>query len=324
MSGSPPATRPNPGALAIGTAPLGGLYAPVDDADAQAALVAAAQGGVTHFDTAPHYGRGLAEQRLGSFLAHADDPDRFTVSTKVGRFIHPLTRRAPDDLFLGAPPGESSFDFSPSAVHTQLAQSRRRLGRDHIDIVFVHDPDDHLDAALGAFDTLAKLRDRGDIDAVGVGTNSASVVTSLIDRVGLDVVLLAGRITLLETSGERVAAHCAANGIPVFVAGVFQSGILAGGDSDTYDYLPAPALIRRRVGELAAVCSTHDVALHTAAAAHPRRITGVTTTLIGVRSPAESADALADRDAALSPEFWSEIDAVRSAWTHDQITRSNP
>ncbi len=315
MTPQSPSTRFDPGPLAIGTAPLGGLYAPVSDADAAGALQRAADSGITHFDTAPHYGRGLAEERLGAFLASVDHPERFTVSTKVGRDVVRTAERAAGDMFTGAPPGESVFDFSPTAIRRQLDASRARLGRDRIDLVLLHDPDDHLDAALAAAEGLASLRDTGRIGAIGVGTNSAGVADHLLDRVDLDAVLLAGRITLLETSGEATAARCARQGVLLLAAGVFQSGILAGEAGGTYDYGPAPEAIRDRVAQLGVVCDRFGVSLRTVAANHPRRITGVTTTLVGVRSAAEVADAVGDHDTTLPAELWDEIDTVRATWT---------
>lgn len=306
------ATTLEPGPLSIGTAPLGGLYAPVTDADARATLEAAVAGGVTHFDTAPHYGRGLAEERLGAFLAAEDRAGALTVSTKVGRHVRPLALRAADDVFLGAPPGESVFDFTPAGVRAQLDASRARLRRDHVDVALVHDPDDHLDAAPSAFEELARQRDEGRIGAIGVGTNSAAVAHHLLDRVDLDVVLLAGRITLLETSGESVAARCAAAGISLLAAGVLQSGILAGGAGDTYDYLPAPEPVRRRVAALRTVCEGHGATLHQVAINHPRRVPGVTTTLVGVRSPAEVTAALDAFALDLPDILWAAVDEVRA------------
>lgn len=320
-SGSPP--RCELGPLAIGTAPLGGLYEAVDDRDALEALTRAALGGVRHFDTAPHYGRGLAEERLGAFLATVDDPERITVSTKIGRWVHTTAVRSADDIFLGARPGESVFDFSVEAVHGQLEASRRRLGRDRIDLVFVHDPDDHLDAGLQAAAELVRLRENGSIGAVGVGTNSAPVADHFLDRIDLDAVLLAGRITLLTTSGEPVAARCAEQGVAFIAAGVLQSGILAGGSRDTYDYLPAPDHIRDRVTALEAVCEARGVALHTAAITHPRRIPGVTTTLVGVRSAVEATSAVDDIDATVPDGFWEAIDLVRTDW-HDEVEETRP
>lgn len=313
---SPVMTRPlHPGRLAIGTAPLGGLYAPVDDTDAARALEAALARGVTHFDTAPHYGRGLAESRLGAFLARHGDDESITVSTKVGRRVRATAARTDDDIFLGAPPGESIFDFSGPGIRAELDESRERLGRDFIDVVLIHDPDDHLDEIPTAAAELVRQRDAGTIGAIGIGTNSAAVALHALDVADLDVVLLAGRITLLNDSGEAVAARCARDGVTLFAAGVFASGILAGGDGATYDYLPAPETIRTRVAELTDTCTRHGVSLHAAAINHARRINGVTTTLVGVRSAAE-ATAAADALATDLPDgLWAELDALRAGWS---------
>jgi len=317
----------------VGTAPLGGLYAAVGDAQARATLEAAAAGGGTHFDTAPHYGRGLAEERLGAFLAavRGTGPSgaSLTVSTKVGRHVRPLGRRAAGDIFLGAPPGESVFDFSPAGVRAQLDASRARLRRDRIDVVLLHDPDDHLDEAPRAAEELARQRDQGAVGAIGVGTNRAPVAHHLLDRIDLDVVLLAGRMTLLDDSGGSVARRCARGGAMLLAAGVFQSGILAAGEGSgrgagagpgdapptaTYDYLPAPEPVRRRVAEMRAVCAEYGVTLHRAAINHPRRHPGVTTTLVGVRSPDEVAAALDAIDADLPGELWVALDRIRERY----------
>lgn len=303
----------DPGPLAIGTAPIGGLYSAVPDATATAMLHAAVDAGITHFDSAPHYGRGLAEARLGAFLSTVDRSARLTVSTKVGRRVRSLSARPSDDVFLGAPPGESVFDFTPEGVRAELAESRARLGRDFVDLVLVHDPDEHLEEVPAAVEELARQRDAGDIGAIGVGTNSAAVVEHLLDRVPLDAVLLAGRITLLESSGDEVAERYAGAGVTLLAAGVFQSGILAGADGDTYDYLPAPAAVRRRVEALRDACRQHGTTLHRAAINFPRRIPGVTTTLVGVRSPEELSVAVDAFGANLPDELWQSIDALRDA-----------
>lgn len=304
------------GILAVGTAALGGLYAPVSDDIAMATLITAAERGITHFDTAPHYGRGLAERRLGDFLRRVDPRQELTVSTKVGRTTRELDTRPGDDIFLGAPPGESIFDFTASGIRQQLTESRDRLGRDFIDVVLLHDPDDHLDEALVAAEELFEQRVSGRIGAVGVGTNSAAVAEHLLDRIRLDVVLLAGRITLLEDSGEAVAARCNDDHVALLAAGVFQSGILAGGD--TYDYFPAPVEIRTKVDELTKVCESHGSTLQEAAINHPGRVTGVTTTVVGVRSPAEVDQAVDAINTDLPSRLWVEIDRIRSHGTQER------
>ena len=314
MVGSRPTGQLGLGNLALGTAPLGGLYDTVTDAQATGTLECALSVGITHFDTAPHYGRGLAESRVGQFLRTLENPESVTVSTKVGRRVRELDIRPADDIFFGAPPGESVFDFSPEGILDELNESRIRLGRDHIDVALLHDPNDHLDEALAAAEVLIRQRDSGRVGAIGVGTNSASVAQHLMDRIDIDVVLLAGRITLLESSGESVAQHCADSGVALLAAGVFQSGILTGA-TDTYDYLPAPPHIRERVAQLQEVCQGHHVRLHQVAINHPRRIAGVSTTVVGARSPAE-VNAAADAFASVLPDaLWAEIDELRSTFT---------
>lgn len=305
---------PTFGTLALGTAPLGGLFSAVDDETARRTLLAAAAAGITHLDTAPHYGRGLAEERIGAFLAAVVEPARFTVSTKVGRRIERTATRSDDDIFLGAPPGRSIFDFTPSAIRTGLEQSRERLGRDHLDLVLLHDPDDHLDEIPAAADELRSQQSEGRIGAIGVGTNRADVAHRLLDRIPLDVVLLAGRITLLDRSGESIAARCSAEGITLLVGGVLQSGILAGDatGSGSYDYRPAPPPIRRRVAELTEICRRHGIPLHHAAVAHPRRIDGVSTVVVGTRHPNEVEAAAEALTRPIPKEVWDDLDARRA------------
>ncbi|MGB3409779.1 MAG: aldo/keto reductase [Microthrixaceae bacterium] len=313
--------RLSPGLLSVGTAPLGGLYSAVSEEAARATLAAAADCGMTHFDTAPHYGRGLAEARLGKFLAQFDQSQGFTVSTKVGRSIHRTGTRESGDIFGGAPPGGSRFDFAPEAIREQLDESRARLGREYIDVVLIHDPDDHLDEAVVAAGELQRQREAGLIGAIGVGTNSAEVAHHLLDRVPLDVVLLAGRITLLETSGESVAERCTRDDVILLAAGVFQSGILAGGADNHFDYQPAPERIIRQVEDLKGVCDDFSVSLQQVAINHPRRFTGVTSTVVGVRSPAEVTAAIAGISVDLPEGLWAAIDGVRARHSASESRR---
>lgn len=310
------------GPLGIGTAPLGGMYEPVSDDQAHDTLLVARSLGITLFDTAPHYGRGLAERRLGRMLAETETPDdRVVISTKVGRFARALDTRADDDIFVGAPPGESVFDFRAAAIRRQLDESLERLGRDRVEIALIHDPEQHLDHALDeSLATLRALRDEGLVGAVGVGTNVAATAHRFLDTGAVDVILLAGRITLLEDSGVDVAARCAATGVRLLAGGVLQSGILAGPTAGssihghaTYDYAPAPPPIVARVEQLAAVCARHDVALATAAIAHAWRVPGVTTVVVGARRPDEVSAAVDALAVTLDDEFWAELDELRAS-----------
>ena len=185
--------------LGLGTAALGNLYQAVDNTTAAGAVRAALAAGMTYFDTAPHYGLGLAEQRLGAVLSRSTDA---VVSTKVGRLLEPNERPEPgDDLAAGfAVPAywTRRWDFTRDGVLRSLDESRRRLGRDRIDVVFVHDPDDHMDEALdSALPTLVELRDAGVVGAIGAGMNSAPLLARFVETGVVDVVLLAGRYTLI-------------------------------------------------------------------------------------------------------------------------------
>jgi D-threo-aldose 1-dehydrogenase len=185
--------------LGLGTAPLGGLFAEVGDADAEATIAQAWSLGVRMFDTAPLYGFGLAEQRLGGFL-RAQPRDSYVLSTKVGRLLR-ADQAAPaeDDHYKGAPRVRPHFDYSYDGVMRSVDESLERLGLDRIDILLVHDPDDHYDTAVGgAFRALQRLRDDRTIRAIGAGMNQSEMLARFAEAVPVDCFLLAGRYTLLD------------------------------------------------------------------------------------------------------------------------------
>ena len=256
--------------------------------------------GIRFFDTAPLYGSGLAEQRLGVALA-GRLVDEYTVSTKVGRVLRP---GSPAPQFHGAPPLEPVFDFSAESVRRSFAGSLERLGLERVDIALLHDPDDHMDEARRALDTVRELAPR-----VGVGTNAVGTALTFAQNGEVDLILLAGRYTLLDRSGaDELLPLCAARDVPVVAAGVFNSGVLAGGS--TFDYSPAPTEILARRDQLEAVCARHDVPLASAAIQFPLRHPAVTSILVGARTPAEiEKDArLLDHD--IPAELWSELDSL--------------
>lgn len=283
--------------IGLGTAPIGGLYAPVDERTARTTLDRAWQLGVRTFDTAPLYGSGLAEKRLGAFLGDKQR-DTFVVSTKVGRLLRP---DASD--WKGA-----YFDFSYDAALRSLAESLDRLGLDRVDVAFVHDPDDHYqDALAGAFRALARLRDEGAVRAVGVGMNQTPLLARFARETDPDCFLVAGRYTVLDHSaGEELLPLCEERGIDVIVGGVFNSGVLAGGS--TFDYDSAPREIVERVERLHETCARHGVPLAAAAVQYPLRHPVVKTVLVGCRTAAE-----VDEDVRLStldiPDaLWHELE----------------
>jgi D-threo-aldose 1-dehydrogenase len=280
--------------IGLGAAPLGNLYVEVDDETAEQTVAAAWDCGVRWFDTAPHYGLGLAERRLGRAL-RGRPREAYVVSTKVGRQLEPVDSPTGDDLAHGfAVPAthHRRWDFSADGVRRSLEESLVRLGLDRVDIVLVHDPDDHVDWALReALPALVALRDQGAIGAVGVGMNAAAPLARFVAESDLDTVLLAGRYTLLEqTALDDVLPLCEARGISVLAAGVFNSGLLSRPrptEDATYDYAPAPPRLLARTRRLADVCERHEVTLPQAALHFPMGHEAVQAILIGARTPEE-------------------------------------
>jgi D-threo-aldose 1-dehydrogenase len=270
--------------LGLGTAPLGGLYRPVDDETAQATVRAAYDAGVRLFDTAPLYGSGLAERRLGAALRALPRAD-VVVSTKVGRLLEPGGE--PMGIFAGAPPLAPVFDFGYDATLRSLEASLKRLGLDRVEIALIHDPDDHFDEALaGAYRALDRLRAENVVRAIGIGMNQSELLCRFAREAEVDCFLLAGRYTLLDRSAaDELLPLCAERGIAVLAGGVFNSGVLAGGD--TYDYRAAPPDVLERVRRLRDVCARHDVPVEAAALQFSLRHPAVTSVVVGCRSPAE-------------------------------------
>ncbi len=276
--------------MMLGGAPIGGLFAPVDRDTAQATLQAAWSAGIRAFDTAPHYGAGLSELRLGEFLA-ARPPGEYLVSTKVGRLLVPPAGPLGDTAgFYGAPPLARVRDYSPDGVRSSLEASLRRLGLDRIDLALIHDPDDHADEALtGAYPALAQLRSEGVIGAIGIGMNQPGLLEWFLPRTDLDCVLVAGRYSLLDTTAAAgLLPECRRRGIAVLAGGVFNSGILADPRPGArYDYAPASAELIVRAQRIGRVCARHGLPIGAVALQFTLRHPAVTAAVIGARSPAE-------------------------------------
>jgi D-threo-aldose 1-dehydrogenase len=247
----------------------------VAEQDADATVNAALAAGLTYIDTAPHYGLGLAERRLGRVLAERPR-DGYIVSTKVGRLLRPLAHgeTADPEGFVGVPPGKRVWNFSGDGVRRSLEESLERLGLSRVDIVFVHDPDDHeREACEEAFPALAELRDQGVVRAIGAGMNQAEILQRFVRDLDLDVVLVAGRYSLLDQRAlAELLPACAARGVAVVVGGAFNSGLLADPrPGATFDYAPAPPELVERAARLDQVCARHGVSLRAAALAFPVR-----------------------------------------------------
>ncbi|WGL50549.1 aldo/keto reductase [Nocardioides sp. BP30] len=307
-------TRVQVSDLGFGGASLGNLYRVTEDAEGAAAVAAAYEAGITYFDTAPHYGLGLSERRLGSALA-AYPRDSFTLSTKVGRALDPNPAPTGSDLASGGfdVPDDlvRRWDFSGDGVRRSIEQSLDRLGLDRIDIVYVHDPDDHADQAVAeAIPALIELRDQGVIGAVGLGMNQIGVPLRAVRETDLDVVMLANRLTLLDRSGLELADACAERDVSVVAAAPFNSGLLArprpAADA-TYDYQPAPADLLARVNALADVCERWGVTLPDAAVQFPLQHPAVVCVVAGLRDARQVAELVERRHAHVPDQAWAEL-----------------
>ncbi len=283
-------------ALGFGAAALGNLYRAIPDATAQACLDAALDAGIGYVDTAPHYGQGLSERRVGQTLS---DRAGITVSSKVGRVLTPV---APSPAgterhgFIDGDPFEPHFDYSYDGVMRSFESSRKRLKREHIDILLTHDlgrqthgadAPAHMKAFLeGGYKAMRDLKAQGLIGAIGLGVNEWQVCEEVMAHADLDVILLAGRYTLLEQGAlESFLPLCEAKGVSVIVGGPFNSGILTGGDH--YDYGQVPPEICTRVTKLKAVCAAHDVPLAAAALQFPLAHPAVACVIPGMADAAE-------------------------------------
>jgi aryl-alcohol dehydrogenase-like predicted oxidoreductase len=300
------------GPFGLGTAPLAGLYAPVDEEEAAGALAAAWAGGVRFFDTAPHYGAGVAERRLGEFLRTRPRGEAI-VSTKVGRRLVPGPARPGDEAFYVDGDLVRVRDYSRDGVRRSLEDSLARSGLDRFDLALIHDPDEHWEQAIGrAYPALAELRDAGVVDAIGVGMNQCAMLARFVRESDVDMILVAGRYTLLDReAADDLLPLCAERDVSVVVGGVFNSGVLADPrDGAHFDYAPADATVLARARALREICAAHGVPLAAAALAFPRRHPAVATILVGARSGAEVAEDLALSTVDIPEALWADLEAM--------------
>jgi len=305
------------GPLGFGAAGIGNLYRALDDAVAQATIEAAWAGGVRYFDTAPHYGLGLSERRLGAVLRNKPR-DEFLVSTKAGRLLVPKDNpgRERDDEGFDVPADmQRVWDPSEAGVRRSLEGSLNRLGLDYVDILYLHDPDAFdLEAGITqALPVLEKLRAEGLVKAIGVGTNSAEAALECVESADLDLVMLAGRYTLLEQPRVPLLDRCLARGTKIVNVGVFNSGLLARSDVPEgahYNYGPAPKALVERARALAAVCRGFGVELPTAALQFGLRQPAVVNVTVGASSPEQMAANAARMAEDVPDELWAALEEV--------------
>ena len=306
--------------FAFGTAPIGNIFTPIDDATSDAMLQASWGAGVRFFDTAPMYGHGLAELRTGHSLRWKERDD-FVLSSKVGRRLKPKRRSEIDfSPWNNAAANEMIFDYSYDGTMRAFEDSLQRLALERMDICFIHDVDvftrgseqpEVFKAAMdGSYKALAKLRDEGVVKAIGVGVNEWEVCQTALEQRDFDCFLLAGRYTLLEQQSlETFLPLCEARGAAVVIGGGFNSGILATGAvaGAKYNYAPAPQAIMDRTRAIEGVCRTYGVPLPAAAmqfvVAHP----AISSFIAGTRTVEQLQKNLAWFHHAIPSEFWAEL-----------------
>lgn len=327
MANEPVTITPRPTGLprlGLGAAPLGNLYTPLSDAGAADVLEAGTAPSSAYIDTAPYYGHGLSEQRIGAYLrAH---PDRNPmISTKVGRRLEPCAN-PPDHGFAEPAPFNPVFDYSARGVRSAFEQSLDRLGRASVDLLLLHDighdthgPDHPATMDLAeqeAWPTLLELRAEGRTHAIGFGVNECEIVLECFER-GLvpDAVLLAGRHTLLDANAERsgLIDRCRELGVTLIAAAPFNSGLLAGGEH--FNYVSAPAYVLAAAKRLSKICAEFDVPLPAAALQFPLRDPVVASVVAGARSVAELRQQTTWLDHPIPDELWRALDEARMEFT---------
>ncbi|MEM6847934.1 MAG: aldo/keto reductase [Pseudomonadota bacterium] len=305
-------------ALGLGCAPIGGLLAEVSDRDAQAVFAAAEAARISYYDTAPFYGFGLSERRTGDALRHKTDA---IVSSKVGRILKPGAWDTPADYgWPAALPFHHVYDYSYDGVMRSYEDSLQRLGRNRIDILYLHDigsfthhdpetEERHFkDAMSGGYRALEELRASGDVSGIGIGVNEVDVSMRALEHGAWDVFLLAGRYTLLEQEPlQSLFPACDKSGTSIVVGGPYNSGILVGGE--TWNYAQAPEHIRDRVGRIKTVCERHAVPMPAAAIqfcqAHPT----VACVIAGARTGSEFTDTVNWSRTNIPNDLWAELKA---------------
>ena len=301
--------------LSLGCAQLGNLYREVPEADAVATVDRAWQLGVRYFDTAPHYGLGLSERRLGTAL-RSRPRDAYVLSSKVGRLLEPVDRvEGLDDAgFIVPATHRRVFDFSRDGILRSLRESLERLATDRLDVVYLHDPDDHMAEVLATgYPTLAELRGEGLVQAIGAGMNDAALLATLVRETDLDVVMIAGRYTLLEQESlDDLMPLCAARGVGVVVAGVFNSGLLARRSprpGAKHDYVEASQELIDRARAIAMVCERYGTTLPAAALAFAGAHPAVVSVCVGARSATQIERNAALWNEAIPPVLWADLKA---------------
>jgi D-threo-aldose 1-dehydrogenase len=296
--------------LSLGTAPLAGLFKSVDVSDSDQLIHTALDNGMNYFDTAPLYGHGLAEERLGRILGTVTKP--FVLETKVGRVLNWVEKADPVPWFPDADPHmQPVFDYSADGIKRSLDESLKRLGVDHIDIALMHEAENHIPQAINtAYPVLADLKRQGIIKAVGIGINFCDAAVEIMKSVDLDIVLLAGRYTLLDQSAQnKLLPYALERKVDITIGGVFNSGVLADPrPGATFEYLPASNEIIKKAQDIGAFLKKLGIPLTAAALQFPLRHPAVTSVLTGSRNSRELLANMTDFDLELPEDIWNQLE----------------
>ena len=296
--------------LSLGTAPLAGLFKSVDISESDHLIHTALDNGMNYFDTAPLYGHGLAEERLGRILSNVSKP--FVLQSKVGRVLNWVEKADPVPWFPDADPHiQPVFDYSADGIRRSLDESLKRLGVDQIDIALMHDAENHIPEAINiAYPVLAGLKRQGIIKAVGIGINFCDVAIEIMKSVDLDIVLLAGRYTLLDQSAQnKLLPYAIERKVDITIGGVFNSGVLADPKPGaTFEYLPASDEIIKKAQDIGAFLKKLGIPLTAAALQFPLRHPAVTSVLTGSRNSKELLANMADFDLELPEDIWNQLE----------------
>lgn len=294
--------------LGLGTAALPGLYSAVEKTDAIAAIRRTLEKGLNFIDTAPMYGHGMSEELLGEALAGVPR-DSYVLSTKVGRLLLPEdpARRENNSQWKNASPYRWHFDFSYDAVMRSFEESLKRMKVDRIDVLLIHDPDDHWEPAIRhAYRAVRKLREQGVVRAIGAGMNQWEMLRRFALEGDFDCFLLAGRYTLIDHSSlADFLPVCEEKKISIIIGGPYNSGILAGGN--TFNYEPATAALLEKVQQIGAICRRHGVDLKAAALQFPLAHPAVVATIPGARTSTELDENLRLMSVSVPPALWAEL-----------------
>lgn len=301
--------------LGLGASQFGNLNQATTDSESLSAVHAAWSAGVRYFDTAPHYGLGLSERRLGAALSHYPR-DEYVLSTKVGRVLVPSPETADsmdDEGFLVPATTRRRWDFSRDGILRSVADSLERTGAERFDVVYLHDPDEHwAEASTSGMDALVELRDQGVVQAIGVGMNQSRMPMDFIKRCDIDVVMLANRFTLLEQGPlDDLLPLALEHKVGIVAAAVYNSGLLSQPEVRTdsrYDYNAAPVELINRAKAIADVCQAHGVTLPEAALQFPLRHPAVISVVAGSRTPRHVVSNAARLAAEIPEALWSELE----------------